>query len=58
MLKVHKDASSQVGHGIGPLDASLVKDMMNMGCSVKKVHGVVQYEKNETMKLNVDRKLT
>ena len=42
MLKVHKDASSKAGHTIGPLDASLLKDMMNMGCSVKKVHGVVR----------------
>ena len=45
MLKLHKDASSKVGHTIGPLDESLVKDMVHMGCSVKKVHGVVQYEK-------------
>ena len=42
MLKLHKDASSKAGHTIGPLDASLLKDMLNMGCSVKKVHSAVQ----------------
>ena len=42
MLKVHKDASLKAGHTIGPLDASLLRDMLNMGCDVKKVHGVVR----------------
>ena len=42
MLKLHADASVEAGHTIGPLDASLLKDMLNMGCNVKKVHGVVQ----------------
>ena len=42
MLKLHADASVEAGHTIGPLDASLLKDMLNMGCNVKKVHGVVR----------------
>ena len=41
MLKLHVDASVEVGHTIGPLDA-ILKDMLNMECGVKKVHGVVQ----------------
>ena len=42
MLTLHADASVEAGHTIGPLDASLLKDMLNMGCNVKKVHGVVR----------------
>ena len=45
MLKLHRDASMEAGHTIGPLDAKLLKDMMKMGCEVTKVHNVVKCTK-------------
>ena len=45
MLKLHRDASTEAGHTIGPLDAKLLKDMVRMGCEVKQVHSVLKCTK-------------
>merc|ERR1711962_163902 len=45
MMKMFIKANEAAGHTIGPLDASFVKELMKMGCTITGVHKVVKYNK-------------